>query len=448
MERIGKCVVLLARVWLVFFLIMTSDGLAGNSGQETTGQAPKSGEEPSVEKPSGESERITVDDLVTTAMERNPSIKAVQQTVEAKKARVIAEKTLPDPTVSFQTMGDPFPFNLQEGDPSSGRFFTLEQEIPFPGKLGLKGKIASAEADVQSWNHEQTRRQVVADVKKAFYDHFLIHRSIEIIEENRGVLENFAQVAESKYRVGQGTQQDVLKAQVEISKLIDRREVLDQRLKISEALLNSLLYLPPDSPLGKPAEFEKAELRYSLEELYNLALQGAPTLKMQEQEIERNQQAVKLAKRNYYPDLAVGFTWVNRDDMPEMYGLMVKASVPVYFWRKQRPELDAAKLDLASAQKQRDSVSSTLYYNVRDAYTVAATSERLADLYKTTVVPQASLSLESAFASYQVGAVDFLTLMDSVITLLDYQLKHYESLTEFQKALAQLEPLVGVELTK
>jgi len=442
-EGRAKYVKLCAGMVLILVLIVASNGLAAKAGRESTGQAPKGAEEPD-----NESETITLDDLVKTALDQNPSIKASQQTAEAKKLKIISEKTLPDPTVSFQTMGDPFPFELQEGDPSSGRFFSVEQEIPFPGKLGLKGKIASAEADVQSWSSEQTRRQVVADVKKAYYDHFLIHKSIEIIEENRGVLENFAQVAESKYRVGQGTQQDVLKAQVEISKLKDRREVLAQRLEISKALLNSLLYRAPDAPLGKPAEFEKAQLRYSLEALSDLALRGAPTLKMQEREIERSRHAVQLAKRNYYPDLAVGFTWVNREDMPEMYGLMVKAKVPLYFWRKQRPELDAAKLDLAGSQKQRDSVTSTLYYNIRDAYTVAVTSERLADLYKSTVVPQASLSLESSFASYQVGAVDFLTLLDSVVTLLDYQLKYYESITEFQKALAQLEPLVGIELTK
>lgn len=431
-------------------LIATTDGFAAKSknGSTKNGEGPAKQPPPVAETPSVESQGVTVEDLVKTALEQNPSIKAAQQTVEARKARVIAEKTLPDPMFTFQTMGDPFPFKLQEGDPSSGRFYTLEQEIPFPGKLGLKGKIAEAEADVQFWNYEQTRRQIASDVKRAFYDHFLIHKSIEIIEENSGVLANFAQVAESKYRVGQGTQQDVLKAQVEISKLIDRREVLDQKRRVSEALLNSLLYRSPDTPMGKPAAFEKARLRYTLEELYGLALRDAPALRMQEQEVERSQRAVDLAKRNYYPDFSVGFTVVDRKEMPEMYGLMAKASIPLYFWRKQRPELNAAKLDLSSAQKQKESVTSTLHYNIRDAYTVATTSERLADLYKTTVVPQASLSLESSFASYQVGAVDFLTLLDSVITLLDYQLKYYESLTEFQKALAQLEPLVGVELTK
>ena len=395
-----------------------------------------------------EAPEVKLDELIRIALDQNPSIKAAGSNAESKRARIIAERTLPDPTFTFQTMGDPFPFNLQEGDPSSGRFFTLEQEIPFPGKLGLKGKIASAEAGVQAWNHEQTRRQVVFDLKKAFYEYFFLYKSIETVEESRGILDNFAKVAESKYRVGQGIQQDVVKAQLESSKLIEKRQVLDQRLTVSRALINSLLYRSPESPLGKPAPVEKASFKHTLEDLQQMALSGAPTLKMQEGEIERSERAVDLAKKNFYPDFSVGFTYVDRDANPSMYGLQMKASLPIYAWRKQRPELDSARKGLASAKSQHENVTSTLSYSIREAYTVATTSERLADLYKSTVIPQASVSLESSFASYQVGAVDFLTLLDSVLTFLEYQLKYYESLAEFQKALAQLEPLVGVELTQ
>lgn len=391
---------------------------------------------------------VTLKDLIKTALERNASIQASEQSAEARRSRIKAEKTLPDPTVSFQTMGDPFPFNLQQGDPSSGRFYAVEQEIPFPGKLGLKGKIVEKEADILQWNFEQTRRQVVSDLKRAYYEYVLIHKSTEIVEESKGLLDSFAQVAEARYRVGQGTQQDVLKAQVEISKLVDRLEVLHQRRVIAAALINSLLSRPPETPLGRPADVWKGdEVRYSLEELQQLAMSSAPALRMQESEIERNEESVKLAQRQYYPDFALGFTYVQRDDMPEMYGVMVKARVPLYFWRKQRQELKSAREGLAGAERLRDNVTTTLQASVKDAYTVAATSRRLADLYRTTVIPQASLSMESSFASYQVGQVDFLSLLDSVMTLLEYQLKYHESVAEHRRALAQLEPLVGVELT-
>lgn len=390
---------------------------------------------------------VTLDELVQEALERNPAIQAARRAVDAKRAMIVPATTLPEPTISFQTMGNLIPPTLQRGDPSSARTIGIEQEIPFPGKLALKGKMAKMEADAEWWNYEQMRRQVIADVKMAYYDLYLIHKSIEIVEKDKDLLQKFAQIAEARYRVGQGIQQDVLKAQVEISRLIDRLTVLQQRRGIAEALMNSLLFRPPETPVGTPAPVQKAELRYSLDQLHEIARANFPMLKMQEREIDRHQYAVQLARKEFYPDFSVGFTYFNRT-VPTMYGLLFKAKVPLYFWRKQRPELESAASSLASAQKQRDSMLSLLYFRLKDSYLVATTSERLIELYGKGVIPQATLSLESAVAGYQVGKVDFLTLIDNLVTLLDYELKYYEVLIDYQKALAQLEPFVGVELTR
>lgn len=429
---------------LFFAAVVCFHGLSPGGTQESSRQGEERKDVVNSSRPTSE---VRLEGLVNEALERNPSIKAFRNAAEAGRSKVTAERTLPDPVLSFETMGDPNPFQLQEGDPSSGRTYRIMQEVPFPGKLGLKGKIASSEAEVQWWGYEQRRRQVIAEVKQAYYDYYLIHKSIEVVEENKLLLKELAEVVDAKYRVGQAAQQDILKAQVEISKLTDRGLVLEQRRKVTEALLNDLLYRPRDTPLGRPTDLEKAELPYSLEELHQMALKNSPGMNMQEQEVERNRHNVKLAERQYYPDFAVSASVTDRKDMPEMYGLMLSVKVPLYFWRKQHPLLQSARLELASAQEQKESVASTLQYNVRDAYTMVKTSEELVRLYKTTVLPQASLSLESALASYRVGLVDFLTLLDTESTLLNYQLKYYESLADFRKALARLEPLVGVELT-
>lgn len=389
---------------------------------------------------------VTLADLVRELQDRNPALQAAQKTAAAKKAVISAAKTLPDPVFTFQTMGDATPPDLQTGDPSSGRFYSIEQEIPFPGKLGLKGKIAQSEAEAEEWVSEQTRRELVADLKAAYLDFLLIDKSIDIVEKDKALLRSFTQVAESKYRVGEGSQQDVTKAQVELSKLLDRQAVLEQRRNVAEALINSLLLRPTGEHLGKPSPLSKAELNPDLEQLIQAAQQNSAKLKTQEKAVDRSQHAVDLAKREFFPDFSLGLTYVDRSNMREMYGIMAKAKLPIYFWRKQGPNLDGARLDLVSAQRAKENLASTIAYNVRDAYTVATTSKRLVQLYESAVIPQAKISLDSSFAAYQVGTGDFLSLIDSLVTLLEYELKYYESQSDYHKALAKLEPILGTEL--
>ena len=401
----------------------------------------------SAEEP-GEQRTITLEQLIQEAGENNPAIKAAQQTVSAKKALVLSAKTLPDPYLTFWHLGGLFPTRLMVGDPSSARTYGIEQEIPFPGKLGLKGQVAAMEAEAEEWNHALTHLQVIAELKQAYYDLYFFHKSQDILEKNRTLLQNFAKIAETRYQVGQGIQQDVLKAQVELAKLIDREAVLDQRRWIAEARINSLLYRKPETPVGKPAEYKKSELLYSLAELVELARANAPALKIQEREIDRRQYSLDLAKREYFPDFTVGFTYFDREGNPEMYGVEAKARLPLYFWRKQKPEVDAAKSNLAGAKLMRESTASSVDYQIKQGYTMATTSDKLVRLYSSAIIPQATSSLHSAVANFETGKVDFLTLVDSTVALLEYELKYYESITDFQKALAQMEPIVGVDLTR
>jgi len=399
-------------------------------------------------EPSSEQPTVTLDDLIQEAVANNPAIKAAQFTASAKKSLVLPAKTLPDPTITFWHLGGLFPTRLMVGDPSSARTYGIEQDIPFPGKLGLKGKVASMEAESEEWNHALTHSQVIADLKQAYYDLFLFYKSKGLLEKNKDLLQSFEKIAETRYQVGQGNQQDVLKAQVEIAKLIDRSAILDQRGWIAEAQINNLLFRPPDTPIGKPAEYKKAELTYSLEELTELARANSPTLKIQEREIDRRQYSLDLAKKEYFPDFTVGFTTFDREGNPQMYGVEAKARIPLYFWRKQKPEVDAAKANLAGAQRMRESTSSSVNFQIKQGYTVATTSDKLVRLYSGSIIPQATFSLKSAVANYETGKVGFLSLIDSATALLEYQLKYYESMNEFQKALAQMEPLVGTDLTR
>ncbi|HSC77149.1 MAG TPA: TolC family protein, partial [Candidatus Acidoferrales bacterium] len=243
-------------------------------------------------------------------------------------------------------------------------------------------------------------------------------------------------------------QQDVLKAQVEISRLRQRMTVLEQQQKTAQARLNTLLLRGPEEPLAAPPKLEKSELVYPLEALYQLARDNDTGLHREQELVERSQLAVNLARKEYYPDLGVGYMYQNRPLLPEMHGFTFTLNLPVFFKSKQREGVSEATEVLVSAERSKEDRLTTLTFEVKQQYLSAKASEELLQLYSQAVVPQSSLALESALSAYQVGSVDFLTVMESFLTVLNYEIDYYRELANYQSALARLEPLVGVELTK
>ena len=387
--------------------------------------------------------------LVEEALARNPEITAMARNFDMMRARVPQAKALPDPMLEYGYVGNPVPippFDIQKGDPSSARMLSVSQEIPFPGKLALKGKMASAEAEAEWWNYEQTRLNVVAELKDAYFDYYYLTKALEVITKNKDLLEKFVKIAEARYAVGKGIQQDVLKAQVEVSKLAEQAALFEQRKQVAEARINSMLYRTLDWPLGKPEELKPQAIMQTLAELNELALANYPTLKSQRRKIDREQLGVALAEKGKYPDFTVKAGYQNRPGMPDMYGVSVGVSLPVWFGQKQRPAIAEAAASRAAEQKRLENLTTLLFFKLKDRYLAATTAQRLVDLYGTTIIPQSSLALESAIAGYEVGKVDFLTLLDNLVTLRNYELSYYEQLGNVEKSVAALEPLVGVPL--
>jgi cobalt-zinc-cadmium efflux system outer membrane protein len=392
---------------------------------------------------------LRLEDLIAEALSNNPEIQAAERMVDSKRAVPPQQRSLPDPMISGGWMGNIVPpFSIQTGDPSSARVLSLSQEIPFPGKLALRGRIADTAADAERWNYERTKWAVISNLKQTYYDLAFIEKSIHTVEKDKDLLEKLAKIAEVRYSVGKGMQQDVIRAQVEVSKLLERLTLLDQRKGVAEAMLRSILYRPPDAPLGVPAEVTKAEVPYSLTELEGIAEANAPDLKSQEREIDRNQLALSLARKDYYPDFGVGFTYFNRPQMPEMYGVNFTAKIPLYFWKKQRYGVEEAASGLVSSKKRTEAVKANLFFKVKDQYLAMKASERLMDLYSKAIVPQSTLALDSSLSGYQVGNIDFLSMLSNFLTVLDYELNYYDSLTNYQKAVARLEEVAGTVLSK
>jgi outer membrane protein TolC len=402
---------------------------------------------PQAEPPAAQADTVALEGLVREAVAKNPAIQSAQHKAEAVRRRVPQVKTLPDPVVTVGWAGNVVPFEVQKGDPSSYRGLSAMQQIPLGGKLGLRGKVAAREGDAASWEAEITRRRVVAEVKTAYYEYFYLHTALRITRKNHALLEKLARIAEVRYQVGKGIQADVLRAHVELSRLRQRMTVLEQQQNIARARLNTLLFRDAEATLGPPAAVETTSLSQTLEQLYELAGANDAELQRQQKLVEREQVTVALARKDYVPDLSVGWMYQQRPGMPDMHGATFSFNLPIFYKTKQRERVKEAQLELKSTARALDDRKTNLAFEVKEQYLTARAAEELMRLYSQGVVPQSSLALESSMAAYETGTVDFLTVITNFITVLDYETEYYREVANLRIALARLEPLVGVELT-
>ncbi len=409
-------------------------------------QGPATAQAPTTQ-PSGDQGVVSLDDLVREALEKNPGVQSALHAVEAQRHRVPQARSLPDPMVGIGWAGNITPFSVQKGDPSSYRSVTATQQLLYPGKLKLRGEIASKEADAAYWEYEAARRRVTADVKTAYYDYWFYDKAIQTTQQNKDLLQKLASIAEARYRVGKGIQQDVLKSQTEISLLLQRLTVLEQQRRTAQVRLNTLLARDPEAPLPPAASLQQSALKPSLEELYKLARENDTGLQREQQLIERDRFAINLAQKDYYPDLSVGYMYQQRPAMPDMHGLTFTVNIPVFYKTKQREAVRQAAEERISAERSKDNRQNELNFELKQQYLAAKASDELLRLYAQGVVPQASLALESSMSAYQVGNVDFLTVLGNFSTVLNYQIDYYRELANYQASLARMESLVGVDLT-
>jgi outer membrane protein TolC len=388
---------------------------------------------------------VKLADLLAEAERNHPAIQAARRMAESKRAQISQARAFPDPQVSVGYMGSLAPFRTHANDPSSGRQFGVMQEIPYPGQRELRGKIAAKEADAEARSIEAERRRVRASVKVAYFELAAAQKSLELTRKNRELLEKIARIAEEKYKVGEGTQADVLRAQVEVTRVQQRLMVLEQKRRTLEAQLNSLLVRPVETPLGEVEALEKVPLNYSLEELLEKGVANSPEVQQQEDRIEQSRLAAALAERERRPEFSIGWDYVNRTSgHPEMYGLKFTVSLPFFNQGWRRDQVSAAAASEAGARHLREAIRTQLMFQVQEQHLAARTSEELMALYARALVPQAALTLESSLAAYQAGKLDFMALLGSFLSVLEYETSYYEELANYRKALARIEELTGV----
>jgi cobalt-zinc-cadmium efflux system outer membrane protein len=385
---------------------------------------------------------LDLDQLIAAALANNQELQARQRQISAAQAMVPQARALPDPMVGV--MGGGFPTD------NRGAVLKAKQGIPGPGKLRLKGEAAELGARRVATDYTEKQREITAEVKKAYYDLYLIDKSIEIAEHNKDLLGDFVRLTQAKYAVGQGLQQDVLRAQVAQSRILDDLLMLHQQRIAAQARLNALLNCPPTNPLGPATTLTRHPVTLSEEALQQTALTQRPMLLGMQLMVAEAQKMVALARQDRKPNYEAEVDVGNGGGMGAMgpvgvrVGLMVE--VPLYHREKQDQAVVQRTAEAQAAQSDLEAQVVMVFAMIRDDLSMVQTSDRQIDLYQNGIVPQAELSLESARAGYQVGKVDFLTLLDSQVSLYDDLRIYYRALTDYEKAVADLEQTVGAPL--
>jgi outer membrane protein TolC len=389
-----------------------------------------------------EEPRLPLSALVDEMTDRNPEIKAARERWEAAKAVVPQVQTLPDPRLQFGYQRMPMV------EPLKGALYGIGQEIPFPGKLALKGEVAAKEAERLEQEYQAVRLRLIAALKEAYYSLHFVHKSIEIVGRNKGLLVQFEKTAKARYSVGQAAQQDVFRAQVEISRVLDRLAVLEQQKESLHAAINKLLNRPPMDPLGTPEEIQMPILTISLPELTKRAEAYSPVLLATAKGIERSEQAVSLARRQYYPDFDVNALGLRNDLISQNgYQVMLGVRIPLFYETKQRQGVKEALAGLAGAREDQAAARQETLFQLKDAYVQTQRAERLIAILRDAIIPQSTLALRAAQAGYAVGKVDFLTLLNSLLTLQESELELHGEMVAHERAVACLEALTGGPLS-
>lgn len=386
---------------------------------------------------------LTLSSLIEEAIRNNPEIRSMRHRWDAAHQEIPQARALEDPQLSITQWEIPSNLNIGDADQT---WYGISQSFPFPGKLSLRGQISAKAADAVEQGYLAKVREVVAAVKSVYYQLFLVHKTIDLHLEHQALLDEFIQIAQQKYALGQVSQQDLLKAEVELSKLHNSLLVVEQEKVSAQAEINSLLNRPPEMSLGKPEELAYHPFHLALEDLRQQALQERPELKAAALMMEKSEQAKALARKNYLPDFMIEVSYWDVHTGANKWMAVGKINLPWIFMSKYNARVRQTVAEESQARSDYAAMRNQTLFRLRDLFTKARTAEQLIEVYQSGVLPQAEQSLEAARIGYQAGRVDFLNLIDSERSLRDFQLEYYTALAKFEQAIAELERAVGAEL--
>ena len=386
--------------------------------------------------------------LLAEAAENNPDIQAARRELAAARSRVSPAAALDDPMLEAGVVNLPAESLSFRREDMTMKMIGITQRLPYPGKRALRRELVEKEAEAAEHNVQELMNRVRREIKVAYFDLALTDESRRLTERNRQVLEQFLSIAEARYGVGQSGQADVLRAQTQVSKMSEELIKLGRERPMLEAELNRAAGRDAAAQAVIPAPLGVREIRLSLDELREAARAHRPQVLAQQRMVDRGTKALDLARKDYYPDFEVRFSYGQRDNFQDMrredmISLTVAINLPVWRESKREPRVAEAQSMREQASAMYQAKLNEMDAMLRQQVAAAEQALKAVRLYEGSLLPQARLTTDASLAAYRVGRVDFFTLLDSRMTVFGAETGYAASLAAYNKALAEIEFLTG-----
>jgi outer membrane protein TolC len=384
-------------------------------------------------------------DVLEQVRERNPALAAARARADGARFAPVRVSAYDDPTLSWEAWNAPESFRIDQAD---NNIFKLSQKLPFPGKRTLAGRIAEREAEIAGAEAGTSDLALRAAVKHAYYALWQAHQNLRIYSRDEDLAARLARVSEQKYAIGQISQPDVLRSQVELTRLVNRVATESLAIDGARAELNALLSRAPGEPLGVPEDPPVPRLVETDEELVARALRTRPEVVELAAALERERSKVEMARLDYLPDFELSVSRFVNHHSRDGFGAMAAISVPLVHKSKYDAQVGEARAGVAIAEAERRLIADRIAREVRQAFLRARTALLQRELLSTTHVPQAEQAFAASEIAYRTGKIDFLSLIDSLRAVEAVHLEHAAAEAGFEEAFADLERAVGEVLER
>jgi cobalt-zinc-cadmium efflux system outer membrane protein len=385
--------------------------------------------------------------LVEEAQQKNPEIQAATHGAQAAGHAAKQAGALPDTQIMLQhlSVGSPRPFAGYTNSDFAYIGLGASQELPWPGKRALRAQVAGAQADAMHTQSGAVSRIVIEQVKIAYFKLAYLQATLDILLRDDKLLGEMEQIAESRYRVGQGNQQEVLKAQLQHTRILQEINLHHREQGQLQAQIKQLLARAQDSPDIVTEPLRERALTESASELLQRARQNNPEINARERLVQRADLQTELARKEFRPDFGLQYMYQNTDRKFRDY-YMLTFTVTLPNRGRRRAELAEATANRESATAELNAEVQRRQAEVQDQYVMAKTSAEQLRIFREGLMPQAEATFRAAMAAYQANRQDFETLLSSFRDALDFEEQYQKELSEHESALARLESLTGVML--